>query len=171
MSTPISGRPQAMPSARLAHFGPTPLNASSMSRSQGSSPPCSSTACAGDGRGSSAPSARGRCRRRSARRSPPRTARPPRPGCGPRANSRRATGSVVSSRVRIEMMQATRISKTERVPLGGQLEQRRLRVRRGGLAQQADRLLDVERALLVAPFGLPRGFSESLMVALRDGAC
>ena len=37
---------QAMPNARLAHFGPTPLNESSSSRSQGSSPPCSArSAC------------------------------------------------------------------------------------------------------------------------------
>ena len=39
MSTPISGRLQAMPSVRLAHLGPTPRKASSVSRSHGSVPP------------------------------------------------------------------------------------------------------------------------------------
>ena len=43
MSTPMAGLPHAMPSTRLAHFGPTPWNERIVSSSQPSSPSSSRT--------------------------------------------------------------------------------------------------------------------------------
>ena len=146
-STPMRGWPHAIPSTRLAHFGPTPRKARSTSRSQGSSPPCSSTTrraisriCAAlrlvEGAGADQ---RVELRGREAPASPP--------GCGRARRGPRATAIITSSRVRIERMHATSCSKARVEALVGQLEERRLGEGLHRLRGAAGRPGEVEGAL------------------------
>jgi hypothetical protein len=106
MSTLIRAVPQAIPSARCAHLGPTPRNEPSTASSQGNSPPYRSTVTWAISRICSAFAVRNVVSRMSPSiRDAPSAASAA--GVGAAAKSRRAATRLTSSRLRMERMQAT----------------------------------------------------------------